>query len=178
MQITYATKIWQGDLDGLARHPQADLVIANNTHAKIVDIGKTDPYFTPEMEAVARCKTKYLLWYSGDVIPPETDWVREALQHLEKYPIVTCMESRAEVPDAVEVDGGYESYIFSDQCFIADSKFLKELDYETVHPISQIYPQHGGNSFERRVAQYLAANQIPLLILTNHIYHHITKEEK
>lgn len=177
--ITYATKLWQGDLEALTRHPNADLVIANNTHAKIVDIGKTDPYFTPELEAVKRCETKYILWYSADVIPPETDWISEAIPLLEKYPIVTCLwEDNPDTEWLTETDFGWENYFFSDQCYIAKTKTMKETNYDLDHPIKLKYPKHGGNSFERRIAQWLAYNQTPMAVLKNHQYRHITQAEK
>lgn len=172
--ITYATKLWQGTLDALARHPEADLVITNNTHAKIIDIGKTDPYFSPELEAVKRCKTKYILWYSGDVIPPTTDWVAEALPYLDKYPIVTCMDKLSVFPGGIEEN--FETYHFSDQCYIAKAKYMWNIDYDTTHRIAIDYPEHGGNSFERRVAQYLSNQGTPLLVLANHRYEHLIKE--
>lgn len=180
--VTYSTKLWQGDLDALARHPKADLVITNNTHAKIVDMGKTDaPYFAPEMEAVKRCKTKYFLWYSADVIPPETDWVTEALFLLETYPIVTCRWDGLAPEQQAYVDitdFGWTTFHFSDQCFVTKTDYIKNIDYETKHPIAEDYPKHGGNSFERRVAQYLANQGTPSAVLGNHQYKHILKDEK
>lgn len=178
--ITYATKVWQGDLEALTRHPNADLVIANNTHAKIIDIGQTDdPYFQPELEAVWKCQTPYILWYSADVIPPETDWVSEALPLLEKYPIVTCSWAEApETPYMTPTDFGWENYHFSDQCYIAKTETMRSIDYNIDNPIKASYPKHGGNSFERRVAQWLAHNKTPLAVLKNHQYHHIPTEQK
>lgn len=178
--ITYATKLWQGTLDSLQRHPNADLVITNNTHARIVDIGETaDPYFTPEMKAINQCRTDYFLWYSGDVIPPTTDWVSEALPLLDKYPIVTCLwEDNPDTTWLTPTDFGWENYHFSDQCFIAKTEYLRSIDYEADHPIKEHYPAHGGNSFERRVAQWLAQQQTPMAVLKNHQYKHIPKEQR
>lgn len=182
IDITYATKVWQGDLEAFSRHPNADVIIANNMKVRIIDIGKTDsPYLDPEMEAVKRCKTKYLLWYSGDVIPPETDWIAEAIHYLEKYPIITCRwdDLEPEQQSYVDItDFGWTTFHFSDQCFIAKSDYMKSIDYETEHPIAKDYPKHGGNSFERRVAQYLANQGTPSAVLQNHRYRHITIEEK
>lgn len=180
--ITYATKLWQGDLEALVRHPKADVVYANNTHAKIIDLGRVDsPYYTPELEAVKRCKTKYLLWYSADVIPPETDWVPEALYLLETYPIVTCRWNNLDAEEQNPVDitnFGWTTFHFSDQCFVAKADYMKNIDYATEHPIAEDYPEHGGNSFERRVGQWLANQGTPLAVLGNHQYRHINSKEK
>lgn len=180
--ITYATKLWQGDLEALARHANADVVYANNTHAKIVDLGKVDePYYMPELEAVKRCKTKYLLWYSADVIPPETDWIPEAIYLLETYPIVTCRWDIYEVEKQNPVDitdFGWTTFHFSDQCFIAKADYMRRINYDTEHLISADYPLHGKNSFERRVAQWLANQGTPIAVLGNHQYKHILKGDK
>lgn len=180
--ITYATKVWQGDLEALVRHPNADLVIANNMNAKIVDIGKTtQPYYAPEMEAVKRCKTKYFLWYSADVIPPETDWIPEALYLLESYPFVTCKwdNDPAEEHNYVDLtDFGWTTFHFTDQCFIAKTEYLQKIDFETEQPIARDYPIHGGNSFERRIGQYLAHQATPMAVLDGHRYTHIRTEDK
>lgn len=179
-EITYATKVWKGEfIDALIRHPEADLIIANNLGKRIVDIGETEqPYYRPELEAVRQCKTKYLVWYAGDVVPPDTDWISEAIPLLEKYPIVTCKWNFFDPGDMTETDFGWETYYFSDQCFIAKSDYMKNINYNVTHPVAERYPAHGGNSFERRVAQWLAHKQTPLAVLKNHSYRHLTTEEK
>lgn len=177
--ITYATKIWRREfVQVLERHRGAELIIANNLGKRIVDIGDTDDkYYLPELEAVKQCETKYILWYSSDVIPPETDWVSEAIPLLEQYPIVSC---RWDDDDrhGVKTDFGWTDYHFTDQCYIAKADYMRSIDYDTEHPIARDYPQHGGNSFERRVAQWLANQGTPVAFLTNHRYHHIDSRDK
>lgn len=176
--VTYATKTWEGEwLSSLNRHPNAQLIIGNNLKRRFIDIGPTsDFYYLPELEAVKQCQTKYILWYSGDVIPPETDWVSEALPYLEKYPIVSCMDVRSIPPNGIEEN--FERYHFSDQCYIAHTKFMQDIDYDTKHDIANDFPEHGGNSFERRVSQYLANKGTPMYVLVNHRYRHLSKEDK
>lgn len=185
--ITYCTKVWGGELiEGLTRHQDADLVIGNNLGFKFVDMGQiSDFYFLPELEAVLQCPTKYMLWYSGDVEPPITDWVSEAIPLLEDYPIVSCSWDNTPKDRAIdlfnairETEFGWETYYFSDQCYIAKTSTMRDIDYKIDHPIKQIYPKHGGNSFERRVAQWLAHNQTPMAVLSNHRYRHISAQEK
>lgn len=177
-EVTYSTKTWGGEfLEALNRHPDANLIIGNNLGRRFVDIGDTsDYYYLPELEAVKQCTTKYILWYSGDVVPPETDWVSEALPLLETYPIVSCMESLSVFPEGIEEN--FETYYFSDQCYISKTDYMRSIDYEANHGIASEYPVHGGNSFERRVAQYLARCGTPVLVLAKHRYRHIRSEEK
>lgn len=184
-KITYATKVWSGEwLSGLNRHPGADLIIGNNLGKRFIDIGDTgDFYFKPEFEAVMNCKTEYILWYSCDVDPPRTDWLTEALPLLEKYAIVTCrwdnVDIRLHEEDMVErTDFGWTTYLFSDQCYLAKTKTMQEMDYDVEHEIKDKYPEHGGNSFERRVGQWLAHNEKPMAVLDGHFYRHIDQREK
>lgn len=184
MKITYATKAWKGDLrEVLERHP-ADLVIGNNLGFRFVDIGETDDfYYLPELEAVKRTKTDYILWYAGDVKPPTTDWVKDALPLLDHYPIVTCRSFGDNIDihslkGVKHTDWGWETYHFSDQCYLARTAYMVNINYNIPHPIAKDYPEHGGNSFERRVAQYLAANKTPLAVLKNHRYEHIDRRDK
>lgn len=189
-EITYMTKLWQGDLDALKRHSQADVIIVNNLKPKLVQIGNTDdPYFEPEMKAVKACKTKYILWYSADVVPPNTDWVTEALPLLDEYPIVSpfwednyedyVRMAKAQDRGLFDETGfGFADQFFSDQAYIALASVMKKVDYTIDHPIKRWYPEHGGNSFERRVAQWLAHSNQKRAVLRNHRYRHITKEHK
>lgn len=177
--VTYATKVWRGEfVQVLDRHRGVNLIIANNLGKRIVDIGAIDDkYYLPELEAVKQCDTEYILWYAGDVIPPTTDWVKDALPLLDDYPIVTCRWDDVE-PDKDRTDFGWTTYLFSDQCYIARAEYMRNIDYETDHPIKKEYPQHGGNSFERRVAQWLASQGTPMAVLTNHRYQHIDSRSK
>lgn len=176
--ITYATKIWRGEfLQVLERHRGANLIVANNLNRTIIDIGDTvDKYYLPELEAVRQCKTKYLLWYAGDVMPPETDWVSEAIPLLEKYPMVTC--SWDDDPPAQTTDFGWTTFYFSDQCYIAKADYMQSIDYDLNHRIKDKYPKHGGNSFESRVAQWLSIQGTPMAVLANHRYTHIDSRDK
>lgn len=170
-EVTYATKVYDKEfVQVLERHRGADLIIANNLKKRIIDIGETeDKYYLPELEAVKQCKTKYILWYAGDVIPPETDWVSEAIPLLEEYPIVTC---------SWDNDPPETTYLFSDQCYIAKAEYMRSIDYNVNHEIKTQYPEHGGNSFERRVAQWLSKQGTPMKVLKGHRFRHIDSREK
>lgn len=197
--ITYMTKGWAGDMsEVIKRHKEADVIIGNNLDKKykdkrIVDIGGTgEPYYIPELEAVKRCKTKYILWYAGDVIPHKGDWLEEAIKLLEKYPIVRPSHMQDErsyrnYVDAAlsqpgmqleETEFGYTTVMFSDHGYIAKTKTMQNIDYDVVHQIRDYYPLHGGNSFERRVAQWLATNDLRVAIIKDWVVKHISKEEK
>lgn len=184
-QITYATKVWGGEFkDVLERHPEANLIIANNLGKRVVDIGDTDnPYFEPELEAVHQAETKYILWYAGDVIPPDKSWLEAALPLLDQYPIVTCRGFGDNIDPMQQehvkfTNFGWLTQHFSDQCYLSTAEFMRQIDYYTDHPIAKAYPKHGGNSFERRVAQYLANNDLWVACLKDYRYRHLDRREK
>lgn len=195
-KIIYATKAWGKDIkDVFSYHPKPDLVVANNLGFRLIDIGETDePYYQPELQAVYQAEdmgAEYILWYASDVKPPEGDWVTPALKLLKKYAVVSpfwemnatdfARTAQREVHRGTgfkETDFGFEDYVFSDQAYLAKIKTMLEIDYETDHPVKNLYPPHGGNSFERRVAQWLAATGKKRAVLTSFQYRHTPRDEK
>lgn len=195
--ILYATKTWAGDIkDVFSYHPKPDLVIANNLGFKLVDMGNTSrPYYAPERRAITEAKkmgAKYILWYASDVKPPEKEWINEAIPLLEKYPIVSPFwednyvdyartaqrESSVNNGGFEETEFGFEEHFFSDQAYIAKVNTMARINYNIDHPIKKYYPQHGGNSFECRVAQWLAHTGKKRAVLKNYRYKHTPRDEK
>lgn len=200
--ITYATKCWAGDWDRIfTYHPDADIVYGNNMEPeqieqakknygkKFVYIGETDaPYYYPERYAVDHTKTKYILWYAGDVVPPYDDWLRPALLLLESYPIVSpywggnwaeyVQGSKREENGFEETDWGCLTHFFSDQAYVAKTKTMQGIDYNVQHEIGGKYPAHGGESFEKRVAMWLAATGNKRATLREYTYRHTPREHK
>lgn len=195
MKIIYATKVWKGELkDVWGYHPDPDLVIGSNLGFDFVDMGDTsDPYHAPERRAIIEAKKRkatHILWYASDVRPPEGDWVTPALKLLKKYPIVSTFwgtedfnyyasTAQRESGTGFELtDFGFEDHLFSDQAYLAKIDTMINIDYEIDHPIKRRYPPHGGNSFECRVAQWLATTGKKRAVLKDFRYRHTTKEEK
>lgn len=195
--ILYATKCWGGDIANVfGYHPKPDLVIANNLGFKLVNMGNTkQPYYAPERRAITEADkmgAEYILWYASDVTAPENDWISEAIQLLEKYPIVSPFweanygdyvltakrESSVNNGGFEETDFGFEDHFFSDQAYIAKVRVMKRINYNIDHPIKQYYPAHGGNSFECRVAQWLASTSQKRAVLRDYRYKHTTRDEK
>lgn len=188
MSTLYATKCWQEDVHIVAsRHPNAQLIVGNNLGERFLDIGQTDqPYFQPEMEAVkqaAKLDYRYILWYASDVIPPEHDWVPEAIKLLSRYPIVAPFfeqnyEDYVRAYKPRQTKFGFSDQHFSDQAYFAEVETMLNIDYNLTHPIKWDYPRHGGNSFERRVAQWLAVTGKRRAVLKDFQYRHIPRSEK
>ena len=189
--IFYATKAWNDLRDVLKRH-DADFTILNNLGDKYLYLETGDVYYEPERRAVEEAVTRgaeYILWYAGDVVPPEKDWTKQAIKLLDKYPIVSpfhedqykeyVMMAKAQGYHKLEeTDFGYTTVLFSDHAYIAKTRTMADIDYEIDNPIKDYYPRHGGNSFERRVAQWLAHTDKRVAVLKDYKFHHIPKEEK
>lgn len=194
MKTLYATKMWGGDAHQVfSYHPKPDLVIANNLGFKIVDIGETaDCYYKPELQAILQAHKlgyDYILWYASDVKPPAEDWTEAALPLLDKYPMVSpfwesnfddyvrMMKQQERCSNEV-TDFGFADQFFSDQAYFAKVETMLKIDYDTEHSIRQYYPQHGGNSFECRIAQWLANTNQLRAVLRDFSYRHTTRDEK
>lgn len=196
MKTIYATKTWAGDFkEVLNYHARPDLVIGNNLGFEFVDMGNTThPYYHPEYRALVEADRRgatHILWFASDAQPQFDVEVFKsvALPLLKDYPIVRPFwsEPYASYVDMAERDNrggfrqtefGFETEIFSDHAYLAKVKTMLEIDYETVHDIRQYYPQHGGNSFECRVAQWLATKGKKSAVLKDFSYKHTTKDEK
>lgn len=196
MQIIYATKAWAGDIgEVFSYHPTPDLVIGNNLGFDFVDMGPTNqPYYHPEYRALVEADRRgatHILWFASDVkVNFELEAFKAAaLPLLKHYPIVRPFwtEPYGSYVDMAEREGrggfkqtdfGFETEIFSDHAYLAKVSTMLDIDYETVHDIRQYFPQHGGNSFECRVSQWLAANGKKTAVLKDFSYRHTTGDEK
>lgn len=196
MRILYTTKCWGGDIkDVFSYHPKPDLVIGNNLGFDFVDMGPTNqPYYRPEYRALVeanRRRATHILWFASDVKPNFDIEVFKsvALPLLEQYPIIrpfwtepygsyVDMAEREERGGFKQTDFGFETEIFSDHAYLAEVKTMLDIDYETVHDIRKYFPQHGGNSFECRVSQWLAAKGKKTAVLKDFSYRHTTGDEK
>lgn len=150
------------------------------------------PYYLPELRAIKEAKKRkatHILWYASDVKPPKEDWVKVALPLLKDYPMVSPFWesdyqgyvdlSRREANGGFEEkDWGFEDHFFSDQAYLAKVSTMLAINYDTDHPIKAYYPEHGGNSFECRVAQWLASTGKKRAVLKDFRYKHTTKQEK
>lgn len=194
-----ATKMWEGEwAEVLERHPDFDLYVGNNLEPptvrklrkllgdRFVDLGPTGhPYYIPERAAADMSLDEdYIVWFAGDVIEPTEDWLKEALPLLEEYPFVSPrlwgenIDERDHNGTLDITPWGWTSYYFSDQAWVTKGNTLKKVDYDIKHRIAKGYPVHGGNSFERRVAQWLASTKQPVAWLKKFRAWHIDKREK
>ncbi len=113
----------------------------------------------------------YLCYVQGDCVCSTGDWVTEGVAILEKNPEIAVVSPRSEVNTWHGADG--LDQFFSDQCFLVRVKEFSGQIYGGGEEIPE-YPHHGGDSFEKKAAQYLRRTGKYRKILTNHWYDHPT----
>jgi hypothetical protein len=135
-------------------------------------LGRGYVYSISELVAIYRCRTDFLLHFSGDaILAARSDWVAKSLREFEKSGQVKVAnpvwnhkfgEARNESFD--ENDGFFLSFGFSDQCYMVRTDDFRAPVYNETHPESGRYPRYGGELFEKRVDSWLR----------NHDYHRLT----
>lgn len=150
------------------------------------------PYTAPEMvemHLANESRAKYWVHYASDVGLSDWEWWKDAMPLLEDYAVVmpfwasegldTWVSWAKREPGQKTFETtpwGIETHMFSDQCFMVKLPFKPNLNCR--HPIKQHYPAHGGNSFERRVAQWLARTNQKVAVMGQHHYNHQDNRDK
>lgn len=137
-------------------------------------------YSIAELVAIYRCRTEYLLHYSGDsMLDGALPWIPPSLERMRAQPSLVCAcpvpngneeEARQEALTA-EKDF-YVGYGFSDQCYLIRTEDFRARIYEESHPASARYPAYGGELFEKRVDSWMRSNGYMRLVYRHGSYTH------
>ena len=122
-------------------------------------------YSIAELVGIYRCKSDYLLHFSGDsrMESGAPRWIDDAIHVMEQRPEVLVAnplgnsEHREAQYRAFGEDANwYYSCGFSDQCYLVNvNSVRKEEVYSETHPASERFPAYGGELFEKRVDAYM-----------------------
>jgi hypothetical protein len=121
-------------------------------------------YSVAEMVGVYLCRTDYLLHFSSDSIMANGhEWIGPAIQRMEENATILVANPtwnykfhRAKEESFDEDDNFYIGNGFSDQCYlIAPARFRQRIYNEKNEISHRLYPQYGGESFEKRVDAYM-----------------------
>lgn len=123
-------------------------------------------YSIQELVGIYRCRTDYLLHFSGDSILDGTfEWIDAAIRKMEadqRVKVATCLwnNNREDADnDSVEQDQDYWlDFGFSDQCYLLKTVDFRTPIYNQTHPASQRFPVYGGELFEKRVDAWMRNN--------------------
>lgn len=153
-----------------------------------LEMGPERPYTVSEIVELRLAQdVDYLVHFASDVEPPDNwAWVPRGVSLLDTYPIVTpCWEdaekylawhgAHAGLGEVLRTDFGFVDQTFSDQAYLVKPEVLSQKIYNHDHPIKELYPAHGHNSFERRIGQWLADTDQWRAVLKDFTYYHVPK---
>ncbi|MCM1262519.1 MAG: hypothetical protein NC313_07325 [Butyrivibrio sp.] len=135
-------------------------------------------YSIAPMTAIMKCKTKWLLYITGDASLENYQWVDKAQELMSRdKSILAANPLWIEHFSHLTYKGGGEEWVwgdnFSDQCFLVNVnqiRNIKGLLNEKNEKTEQEYPYYGGNCFERRVGAYMRNHNLKRIINTKEFY--------
>ncbi len=150
--------------------------------SKIVSIRKKQydciDYSISPLCAIYKAQTDCLLYFTEDCAMNDnsgSEWVEKAFNLLDKEEYIAArpIDEDLDIRYFEEYDKDdefYVSYLFTDRMFLSNVSDLKAIDYncEDQHK----YPPYGGAGFEARVYNYMAVNNMFMLISQNEKYIH------
>jgi hypothetical protein len=137
-------------------------------------------YSIQELTGIFRCKTDYLLHFSGDSIQTNSEpWIEQAIQCMEVHPAVVaanpnwdCGGDQAKREAHSEDDLFYRSRGFSDQCYLIKTAVFKQSIYGETNEAAEVYPRYGGELFEKRVNAWMRNHALERLTSKRACYAH------
>ncbi|SIR34073.1 MULTISPECIES: glycosyltransferase family 2 protein [unclassified Paenibacillus] len=137
-------------------------------------------YSIAELVAIYRCRTEYLLHYSGDSMLGDTlPWISPSLERMRAQPALVCAspvpsgDEEGARQEALTADKDfYIGYGFSDQCYLVRTEDFRARIYGESHPASARYPSYGGELFEKRVDSWMRNNGYMRLVYRHGSYIH------
>lgn len=122
-------------------------------------------YSIAELVSLYLCKTDYLFHFSSDTRFTRRDksnFIANSINLLEDCEDIAAVnpvwnyQFRGVYKEALENRGDFSlSYGFTDQCYLIRTKEFKKQIYNEYNQLSEHYPKHGGESFEKRVYSYM-----------------------
>jgi len=139
-------------------------------------------YSIAELVSLYLSSSKYLLHFSGDsmidVNAPQ-DWLNTGLNILENEPLIKVVnlgwqnfDSTLNEEFIAEANGYFSSFGFSDQMYLVRTDDFKDRIFNFYHPLSDRYPKHAGQLFEKRVDSWLRLHNYYRATLKNGRYLH------
>ena len=124
-------------------------------------------YSIQELVGIYRCKSEYLVHFSGDsVLDGSIPWIEPALNRFSEDPrikVATCLwngKTEEAGQESLEQDSDYWlGYGFSDQCYLVKVSDFRAPIYAERHSASERFPVYGGELFEKRVDAWLRNNE-------------------
>jgi len=137
-------------------------------------------YSIQELVGIYRCRTDYLLHFSGDsVLNGPFSWIDLALNKMKedsRVKVATCLwngRTHEAETESLEQDRDFWlGYGFSDQCYLVRTSDFKAQIYGERHPDSERFPVYGGELFEKRVDAWLRSHGFLRAVYKHGSYRH------
>lgn len=139
-------------------------------------------YSIAELVSLYLADTKYLLHFSGDSIidsKSSSTWLHQGIDILESEPQIKVVnlswqkfDSSLQEELIADTDNYWTSFGFSDQMYLVRVEDFKQKIYNFTHPLSERYPKHAGELFEKRVDSWLRTQQYYRATLKDGFYKH------
>lgn len=121
-------------------------------------------YSIAELTSIYLCETEYLLHFSGDsFMAHKKNWIKPAIEIMEARPDIFTANpvwnhafALAQKEAVEELSAFYIGRGFSDQCYLLRAREAKKNIYMEQNAHSDaVYPEYGGELFEKRVDAYM-----------------------
>lgn len=128
------------------------------------NLGRGYYYSIAEMVGIYLCETDYLLHFSSDsIMANHEEWIGSAIARMERddriiaaNPAYNMKFHRGKEGSVAEDEFFYVGNLFSDRCYlIAPSRFRGPIYNERNVLSDKFFPDHGGESFEKRIGAYM-----------------------
>ena len=123
-------------------------------------------YSIQELVGIYRCRTDYLLHFSGDsILDGSFRWIEKGISTMEQNPqirSVNCVWNRKydEACDNSNEENAdfWIGFGFSDQCYLIKTDLFRSRIYGETNKFSERFPKYGGELFEKRVDAWCRNN--------------------
>jgi hypothetical protein len=138
-------------------------------------LGRGYPYSVGTFCGIHNCETKWFIHFTGDskLSEPASNWITRTLDFMSKnedYVVGNLMWARSKTNimwPTLDRESHWQNdmfavgYGFSDQCFLAETTILQNLDYNMRHALSDKRyrkEKKPGTSFEKRIEAWKLNN--------------------
>lgn len=130
-------------------------------------------YSISELVGLYLSNAEYLLHFSSDtmLIQSGSHWIPQAIEVFtadEKTVAASPSEDRHASQKSLEKgDSSFKTWVFSDQCYLVPVRVLKKPIYCESNEGTKVYPDYGGNSFEKRVGAYFLNHDLARIVFAD-----------
>ena len=133
-------------------------------------------YSISELTGIYLSDADFLVHFSSDsILIKNSNWIEKSIQIIkenDKIKSTSPVEERSRQKSLKKSDETAKlTQIFSDQCYLIPINFFKNKIYNESNKNTKIYPDYGGELFEKRICAYYYNYQYYRIVLTDSLYY-------